>query len=248
MFNCAERMIKGIVQDMPRLRTRRGSSGPPERTKEPQTVSKPSAVPKNEQRLGKAALLERAKAAQSGALFRPAPSDSAPPASKPDPPASVPRKVESPAAISEPASDSRKKATMSRTPSDTPPTAPVKPESEDVQAYQRLVSLGMPAHREGLKFEVEPRRKRGRPPGQKKSIPQWMRDAERIALRELKEESSVTSGHLPPRYTAANLTREEEQWISPLPMPMMMSTACPSSVQATPSEVWARWAPRFDLA
>lgn len=246
-FMHAEKMIKSVVQDMPRLRARRESSAA--RTKEPQTVSQAQSPPKKkEDRLDKTALLERAKAVQSGVLFRSPALDSVPLPAHPER-TTVPRKVESPSpapeAPKEPASESKKRPPSTR-PSSDPPEPSVKPESEDVQAYQRLVSLGMPAHREGLKFQVEPRRKRGRPPGQKKIIPQWMRDAERIALREQIPPSTSSTGYLPARYLAANLTRVEEQWICPLPMPMMMSTANPGAVQALPSEVWAWCAPQWE--
>lgn len=213
---------------------------------EPQPQSK-----RKEPRLDKSALLERAKAAQSGALFR---SKATEAVRVPDPPAptqSVPRKVEAPAPAPEPAPDSnaeaKKRTSVPRASSDSPAPPAIKSESEDAQTYQRLVSLGMPAHRQGLKFEIEPRRKRGRPPGQKKSIPQWMRDADQIASREPPMESISSTGYLPARYATAKLTKLEEQWICPLPMPMMMSTANPSAVHATPSEVWARWAAQWDL-
>ena len=251
-FAQAERMIRNVVQDMPRLRTRRESTGAPAPGKEPRLVSEPQTQPKRkEPRLDKSALLERAKAAQSGALFRPKTTEAV---RVPDPPApaqSVPRKVEAPTPTSEPATDTnseaKKRTPVPRTSSDSPAPPAIKTESEDVQAYQRLVSLGMPAHRQGLKFEIEPRRKRGRPPGQKKSIPQWIRDADQIASREPPTESLSSTGYLPARYATAKLTTLEEQWICPLPMPMMMSTANPSAVHATPSEVWARWAAQWDL-
>lgn len=106
----------------------------------------------------------------------------------------------------------------------------------------------MPAHREGLKFEVQPRRKRGRPPGQKKSPAQLMRDEALEALWKANAEHPTSNGYMPARYAAqAKLSREEAQWLCPLPMPMIMSTANPATVQALPSEVWARWAQLVDL-
>ena len=251
-FTQAERMIRSVVQDMPRLRTRRESTGAPVPGKEPRLVSEPQTQSKRkEPRLDKSTLLERAKAVQSGALFRPKTTEAVHVPNPPAPTASVPRKVEAPVPTPEPATEAnteaRKRTAMPRASSDSPAPPAVKTESEEVQAYQRLVSLGMPAHRQGLKFEIEPRRKRGRPPGQKKSIPQWMRDADQIASREPPLESTSSTGYLPARYATAKLTTLEEQWICPLPMPMMMSTANPSAVHATPSEVWARWAAQWDL-
>lgn len=133
----------------------------------------------------------------------------------------------------------------SSTPQDIPPPPA---DDKNAQAFQRLLSLGMPAHREGLKFEVQPRRKRGRPPGQKKSPAQLMRDEALEALWKANAEHPTSNGYMPARYAAqAKLSREEAQWLCPLPMPMIMSTANPATVQALPSEVWARWAQLVDL-
>ncbi|WFD41670.1 hypothetical protein MPSI1_000302 [Malassezia psittaci] len=253
-FAHAEKLVRQVVSDPPRTRTRRQSGASVTDRKEPRAVSKPPVSPeKSREKIDKNTLLDRAKAAQSGALFRPASQREITPAQIPESElrtAPVLRKKEKEKRAGQPEPKRMKKSEPTRetnSPHPVPDGLPpiIKHESEEAQAYQRLVSLGIPAHREGLKFEIEPRRKRGRPPGQKKTIPQWMQDADRIAPSDHTLEASASI--LPARYMAANLSHSELQCLRPLPVPMVMSTANPSGVRAKPSEVWARWASLWDL-
>jgi hypothetical protein len=107
----------------------------------------------------------------------------------------------------------------------------------------RLIALGIPAPREGLKFDGQLKRKRGRPPA-KRATPQELQ--ERNLLNTLmKEDGSILphrSGGVPTRYAnVAKLEPDEMHWIRPLPMPLVMSSLDPAAPTLPPTQVWAQW-------
>lgn len=124
------------------------------------------------------------------------------------------------------------------------PSPSVPPPSEEDLAHLRLLSLGIPAFREGIKFEVELRRKRGRPP------------AERLTVQQLKDKQVIDALYaapagvtpereagIPPRYTKrARLSLSEIHTLRPLPWPLATSTLDPSAPTVRPSERWAQLA------
>lgn len=122
-----------------------------------------------------------------------------------------------------------------RTPS-TPPSSTADP------SHLRLLSLGIPAVREGIKFDVQLRRKRGRPPA-KRLTAQQMNDKR---LLESLWSNAPFPSHLrmagmPLRYACrANLDLHAMHWIRPLPRPVLAYSGNPSESRFPPSIIWER--------
>ncbi|WFD30077.1 hypothetical protein MSPP1_001091 [Malassezia sp. CBS 17886] len=131
---------------------------------------------------------------------------------------------------------------------DAAPPAPVAPRALDPaeEARKRLVSLGIPTHREGLKFEVEPIRKRGRPPAKKRSATD-VEDAKLLNKLLAEGDDEAASAAFPPqRYTKrANLTKSELYWMQPFPLPLLASSMDPSAYRLPASAIWERWRERM---
>lgn len=203
-------------------------------------------------------LLERAKAVQSGvpfqrtpatlpsatsesSTFSPRPSAPAPPAPgttmyPPRAPAPEPAKAVPQRALP------RQHGSYARSLASATPV-PSGEQNAITQERIRLIALGIPAPREGLKFDGQLKRKRGRPPA-KRATPQELQ--ERNLLNTLmKEDGSIlphSSGGVPTRYAnVAKLEPDEMHWIRPLPMPLVMSSLDPAAPTLPPTQVWAQW-------
>lgn len=110
-------------------------------------------------------------------------------------------------------------------------------------SHIRLLALGVPAYREGLQFEVQHRRKRGRPPAKRLSL-QQMNDKQ--FLDSLWSNSPLPShlriAGMPLRYVhMAHLDAHDTHWIRPLPRPLLTYGGDPSETRLRPSHVWDKW-------
>lgn len=214
-----------------------------------------------EQRMDKRNLYDIAKKVQSGEFLHkkdhketdvPVPNAAIQPAkqvTKPRP--SGPHKVK----VNKPESASKRKLesverTRNKVPASmTPPAGPVHqsfaPRQSNEDLYRtRLLSLGLPAYRQGIKFEAQPIRKRGRPPAPKLT-PQELSDRQYLASLWAKQppmqEKKRSMAGVPPRYAFANLSTTELHWMRPMPMPLSISTQDPSGYRLPPTDIWRRW-------
>lgn len=110
-------------------------------------------------------------------------------------------------------------------------------------SHIRLLAMGVPAYREGLQFEIQHRRKRGRPPAKRLSI-QQMNDKQ--FLDSLWSNSPLPShlriAGMPLRYVhKAHLDAHDTHWIRPLPRPLLTYSGNPSEIRLRPSHVWDKW-------
>lgn len=136
-------------------------------------------------------------------------------------------------------------APATTTPSAGPVSQPVTPRLSKEELFRtRLLSLGLPAYRQGIKFEAEPKRKRGRPPAPKLT-PQELSDRQFLASLWAKQppmqERKRSMAGVPPRYAFANLSTKELHWMRPMPMPLSIATQDPSGYRLPPTDIWRRW-------
>lgn len=208
--------------------------------------------------MDKSKLLDMAKKVQSGE-FLPRPKEEA----KPVPSPNAASKQDAKARRSGPAKDADTKPApankrkiepveqversvpASLTPSAGPvPQSSASQPSEKDLYHKRLLSLGLPAYRQGIKFDVQPRRKRGRPPAPKLT-PQELSDKQFLASLWAKhppiQEKKRSMAGMPPRYSHAKLSNKELHWMRPIPMPLSIATQDPSGYRLPPSAIWRRW-------
>ncbi|WFD19310.1 Putative ATPase [Malassezia caprae] len=223
-------------------------------------ADKASLSKTQQQRLDKTNLLDMAKKVQSGE-FLPKKSQEEPPAPEPGAatkhakqdakshPSSSKEKVNhtvpTPKRKREPVEQATIKVPATATPTAGPVSQPAPPRLSKEELFRtRLLSLGLPAYRQGIKFEAEPRRKRGRPPAPKLT-PQELSDKQFLASLWAKQppmqEKKRSMAGLPPRYEFANLSTKELHWMRPMPMPLSIATQDPSGYRLPPTDIWRRW-------
>lgn len=204
--------------------------------------------------MDKSKLLDMAKKVQSGEFLPrvqreelppPAPN---PPCKRPAtsaPPPSRPEKTAKTVSSPSKASTAPKVEANTTASTEPKPTALETPSlsSEDLY-HKRLLSLGLPAYRQGIKFDVQPRRKRGRPPAPRLT-PQELSDKQFLAALWAKhpptQPKNRSMAGVPPRYTQAKLSAKELHWMRPIPMPLTITPQDPSGYGLPPSEIWRRW-------
>lgn len=242
-FDRAENLIRQVIVQFEQTSSRR-SHATRSATVSAFTACKPT---------DKATLIERAKKVQQNAMSHKAPvtSQSSRAAQKQAMPAAFNAAMTQPRIQTKPDDDKTEQqaGVLSLPPPPEPATSALslgsKVPSSD-PSHMRLLALGLPAFREGLNFDVQPRRKRGRPPA-KRLTPQQINDKQ--FLESLWSNSplpsSARTARMPSRYSqSAQLTAHEVHWIYPLSRPLLTYSGDPSSVRLKPSLVWEKWLSR----
>lgn len=203
-------------------------------------------------KLDKEALLDKAKAIQRGKFEPSSPFEPAATSSSmsfrailPSPMEPMHRKIEP--AESLPILPPPKPAPPPKVIKKTPVPAPLSKEQE--QVHTRLLSVGIPKFREGIKFDVQPRRKRGRPPAERLTT-QQIKDKMFLATlySTRPEETPSQDASVPARYVRlSQLSSKEAHWMRPLPIPLVMPHVDPSAHQVSYQELWAARARQWHL-
>lgn len=225
-FDRAENLLRQVIATFDRTRHERVRTIPAARPERPNTRRRSSS---------QGELIQRAKQIQESAQLGHGAVEAIPPPSsseafdaamKQPPQTKVPKRIreESP-----------------NTPLSATDSAPDRPKADP--SHIRLLALGVPSYREGLQFEVQHRRKRGRPPAKRLSL-QEMNDKQ--FLDSLWSNSPLPShlriAGMPLRYVQkAHLDAHDSHWIRPLPRPLSIYSGNPSGTRLRPSHIWNKW-------